>query len=219
MKKIYARIAIVFCMMLFPMICTEAHGGASAEAERVITELQKRYESIDSLEAAFTQEVVSRHTKSAEKYEGTVYLKKPGKMKWVYAKPANDVIVSNGKTMWIYQSDLNQVFETRVGKAASNLAIDFLSGLGSVRKDFELTKEEDKGTVFILKLVPRTPQPNMMRLTIEVDKKSWFAVRATIEDSFANTTRLTFRDIKTPEARQDSFFEYTPPKGAKVLKP
>lgn len=219
MKNIYARIAIVFCMMLFPLICTEAHGGASAEAERVITELQKRYESIDSLEAAFTQEVVSRHTKSAEKYEGTVYLKKPGKMKWVFAKPTKDFIVSNGKTMWIYQSDLSQVFETQVGKAASNLAIDFLSGLGSVKKNFELTKEEDKGAIFILKLVPRTPQPNMMRLTIEVDKKSWFAVRATIEDSFANTTRLTFRNIKTGETRQDSFFEYTPPKGAKVLRP
>lgn len=206
-------------MMLFPLICTEARGGASAEAERVITELQKRYESIDSLEAAFTQEVVSRHTKSAEKYEGAVYLKKPGKMKWVFARPTKDVIVSNGKTMWIFQSDLNQVFETPVGKAASNLAIDFLSGLGSVKKDFELTKEEDKGAVFILKLVPRTPQPNIMRLTIEVDKKSWFAVRATIEDSFANTTRLTFRDIKTGEARPDSFFEYTPPKGARVLRP
>lgn len=206
-------------MMLFAMIHASAHAAVSAEAERVITELQKRYESIDSLEAAFTQEVVSKHTKSAERYEGTVYLKKPGKMKWVFAKPTRDVIASNGKTMWIYQSDLNQVFETEVGKASSNLAIDFLSGLGSVKKDFELTKAEDKGPAFSLRLVPRSPQPNMMRLTIEVDKETWFAVRAIIEDSFANTTRLTFRDIKTGDPKKDSFFEYTPPKGAKVLRP
>lgn len=219
MKKIYTRIAVVFLMAIFAFISARADAAVSAEGERVISELQKRYESIDSLEAAFTQEVVSKHTKSAEKYEGTVYLKKSGKMKWVFAKPTKDVIVSNGKTMWIYQSDLNQVFVTQVGKAASNLAIDFLSGLGSVRKDFDVSKEEDKGPVYILKLVPKAAQPNMMRLTIEVDKKTWFAIRATIEDSFANTTRLTFRDIKTGEARQDSFFEYTPPKGAKVLKP
>ena len=145
-----------------------------------------------------------------------MYLKKPGKMKWVFAKPTRDVITSNGKTMWIYQSDLNQVFETEVGKAASNLAIDFLSGLGSVKKDFELTKAEDKGPLFSLKLVPKSPQPNMMRLTIEVDKDTWFALRAIIEDSFANTTRLTVRDIKTGDPQKDSF---STPKGAKVLRP
>lgn len=206
-------VTILFLLVFFP------RPGYAADAKGVMAELQKKYESIEALEANFTQEVSSRHMKAAEKYEGKVHFKKPGKMKWVFHRPTKDVIVSNGKTLWIYQPDLNQVFETPIGQAASNLAIDFLSGLGNLEKGFDTVRFEDKGSTYRLQLAPKQPVSNMVKLTVEIDKSTGFAVRTVVEDAMANETRITFKEIKTGDAKKDSFFEFTPPAGANVLRP
>ncbi|MBI5826772.1 MAG: outer-membrane lipoprotein carrier protein LolA, partial [Deltaproteobacteria bacterium] len=103
--------------------------------------------------------------------------------------------------------------------AASSIATDFLTGVGKVRQQFEISLTSQGKDSFRLSLVPREANLNIMRILIDVDRTTFLVVRTAIEDSFGNETRVSFMNIKTGEARQDSFFEFKAPKGATVVRP
>ncbi|MFQ5737307.1 MAG: outer membrane lipoprotein carrier protein LolA, partial [Thermodesulfobacteriota bacterium] len=148
-----------------------------------------------------------------------VYLKKPGKMRWDYREPVKDEIVSNGKTVWVYQPDLNQVISRPADAAASGIATDFLSGIGDLEKDFDIRLAAQDTETWTLELTPRTPQPNLKKLLMDVDKKSMLAVKTRVFDHFGNETQVSFNDIKINNALTDLMFEFIPPEGASVIRP
>ncbi|MBI5902212.1 MAG: outer membrane lipoprotein chaperone LolA [Deltaproteobacteria bacterium] len=206
-------------LLLIAMVLSIAGTAGATELDKVIDGLQSRYDSITALSADFTQEFSSKATKTTMTSRGRVYFKKPGKMRWIYSAPTRDEVASNGKTVWIYQPDLNQVMERPVDAAASSIATDFLTGVGKVRQQFEISLTSQGKDSYRLSLVPREANLNIMRILIDVDRTTFLVVRTAIEDSFGNETRVSFMNIKTGEARQDSFFEFKAPKGATVVRP
>jgi len=72
------------------------------------------------------------------KAEGTVYLKKGGKMRWEYRSPAPQQIISDGTYLWVYTPELNQVNKGDAPKALAGPAGSFLQGLGKVREEFSV---------------------------------------------------------------------------------
>jgi outer membrane lipoprotein carrier protein len=188
------------------------------EAPEIVSKLQEKYESINSIKADFTQEVTSKGM-PAMKSEGKVWLKKPGKMRWEYKKPAKDLIVSDGKTIWLFQPDLNQVIEKKTPAAASSMATDFLSGIGSVEKEFDVKLSDVEAINHVLILTPRQEQPGLSKLILEVDKKDFIVEKTIITDHFGNQTAVTFDGVKLNASMKDSLFRYAPPKGAKVVRP
>lgn len=199
-------------------------GGASCatDATPVISAMQERYEKISTVTAAFNQEVETQ-TGGVLKSEGRFFFKKPGRMKWLYTAPEKDVIVSNGKTLWIFQPDLNQVIEKPMASGAGALAEAFLSGLGALKDEFEITLAldlaKDDAKNHVLNLEPKRTHPGIRRMSMELDKKTLIVVKTVVEDHLGNLTAITFSGIKTDVPLKDSFFEYRPPKGATVVRP
>ena len=191
---------------------------AQDDAAAVVSKLQSKYESITSIKADFTQEVSSKGM-PAMKSEGKVWLKKPGKMRWEYKKPAKDLIVSDAKTIWLYQPDLNQVIQRPASLSASSMATDFLSGIGSVEKEFVVKLAPLESANHVLILTPKQEQASLKKLILEVNKENSIVEKTTITDHFGNQTAVTFTDIKLNASIKDSLFRYTPPRGAAVVKP
>lgn len=191
----------------------------SEDAGEAVALLQARYESIKALSADFTQEVKSRAMAVPQVSTGKVWFKKPGKMRWQYTAPVKDEIVSDGSTVWVWQPDLNQALERKVEESASKIATDFLSGVGDLKKDFEVKLAEGTDKTVRLSLTPRAPQPNLKKLTIEADRKEMLVTSTVIEDAFGNSTTVSFRDIKVNPTVKDDLFRFIPPKGAGVVRP
>jgi len=188
----------------------------------VLAEIQKRYESTNDFEASFLQEYVGKVMRRPQKGEGKVYFKKRGMMRWDYRVP-NQKLISNGQTLWFYQPEDKQVFVSDVSKVIKEKTpLAFLAGEGELTRDFNLlhldgavSQKEDN---YVLELTPREPNSALSKLTLTVDKKTFYVVQADVFDPLGNVTRTRFADIKTNVALPNTFFEFTIPADTEVLK-
>jgi outer membrane lipoprotein carrier protein len=160
--------------------------------------------------------------KQPQKGEGKVYFKKKGMMRWDYRVP-NQQFISNGKIVWYYQPDENQVLVydlSNLVKERTPLA--FLAGEGNLGRDFDLVNFNEavspKGENYVVELEPKEPHAGLSRLVLTVDKKMYFVNQADVIDGLGNVTRTRFMDIKTNVGLQTSFFTFSIPPGAEVLK-
>jgi outer membrane lipoprotein carrier protein len=223
MRRVSVKTMFLFggiALILFNLIFIPAIFGATGEA--VLAEIQNRYESTNDLEAGFLQEYVGKVMKRPQRGEGKVYFKKNGMMRWDYRIP-NQKLISNGHTLWYYQAEENQVFVSDVSKVLKEKTpLAFLAGEGDLSRDFNLVNMNEtvsqKEDNFVLELVPKEPHAALSRLTLTVDKKTYYVVQADVFDRLGNVTRTRFIDIKTNVNLSNSHFQFAIPPGAEVLR-
>ncbi|MBI5892779.1 MAG: outer membrane lipoprotein chaperone LolA [Deltaproteobacteria bacterium] len=189
------------------------------DLDSILSNVQKTYENISDMKASFVQETTSATFKDTQKSEGIVYFKKPGMMRWEYSNPNKDVIVNNGETIWVYQPDLGQVMVSKFDKESSPLSKHFLSGMGNVKNDFDVKLGEETPFSYTLILVPKTQQPNIRKIHLTIDKKTFMMNKTASFDPFGNIASVRFIDVKTNTNLQKSIFNFEIPKGVKVVTP
>ena len=197
-----------------------ATGIAWADARtEAVTKLQARYEATRSMRAAFRQRVESPTLVTPLESHGTVYFERPNRMRWDYAAPDAQLIVGDGKTLWIYQPDLKQVIRAPLNDAfQAQTPLTFLAGLGQVERDFTATLQREDAEHWVLKLVPKG-DAELGTLTLVVRKADAGLAEARITDPLGTTTSLVFtdeaRNVEIPEAE----FHFEPPPGVDVVSP
>ncbi len=204
-------------LYLFPLPMASGIAG-----QEVLREIQKRYEATHDFEANFIQETTGKMMKGHPKAEGKVYFKKKGMMRWDYRTP-NQKLISNGVTLWYYQPEEKQVLIYNVAKVIrERIPLAFLSGEGSLSRDFNLTNFNESMAPgenhFVLEMVPKEPFPALVKLILTVDKKTYMVVQSDVIDELGNMTRTRFVDIKTNLSLSDSLFNFIIPPGTEVLK-
>ena len=117
-------------MILLPAVAP------AQELEQVVDALEATYGKMTDLRADFTQVARNKSLGQDVEAEGTVYLKKGGRMRWEYKSPSPQQIVSDGTHLWVYTPELNQVNKGDAPKALAGPAGSFLQGLGKVREQF-----------------------------------------------------------------------------------
>jgi outer membrane lipoprotein carrier protein len=218
MKKICLLVFPIFILSVLTFV-TEVFG---TSGQTVLAEVQKGYENTNDIEASFLQEYIGKVMKRAQRGEGKVFFKKKGMMRWDYQTP-NQKLISNGLTLWYYQPEENQVFVSDVSKVIKEKTpLAFLSGEGDLSRDFKLLNFNEsvsqKEENFVLELTPKEPNATLSKLTLTVDKKTYYVIQADVFDGLGNVTRTRFIDIKTNVGLSNSFFHFTIPPGAEVLK-
>jgi len=207
-------------LILLGLLCTPLLFGVTGQS--VLEEVQKRYENTNDIEASFLQEYIGKVMKRPQRGEGKVFFKKKGMMRWDYRIP-NQQLISNGLTLWYYQPEENQVFVSDVSKVIKEKTpLAFLAGEGDLSRDFKLLNFNEsvsqKEENFVLELAPKEPDAVLSKLTLTVDKKTYYVVQADVFDGLGNVTRTRFIDIKTNVGFPNSFFHFTIPPGAEVLR-
>lgn len=213
---LFRRCLFFSAFMMCAVFLLAAHSGA-ATLEEVISGLEKRLSDTASISAEFAQEAVSSGIGNKVLSQGVVYIKKPGRMKWVYAEPHKDILASDGKLVWFYQEDLNQVMEMPASRMSS-AGRDFLLGSGSIRKDFSIKSSGEDERSWSLELLPKEADTGLKRLFVKSGKADFMITSITIEDTLGNRTVVEYKNIKVNPVLKDSFFDFKPPKGAKVVK-
>src|SRR5204863_3191494 len=213
MIKVVAALALILA----------AAGPAQAQSlDEVVRDVETAYGRITDLRAEFSQSSFNKSLNQSIPAKGTVYLKKGGKLRWEYADPTPQQIVSDGKTLWIYTPALSQVNTGAAPEALSGPAGSFLAGLGKVREHFAVrflnpAEPRDKDGNVVLDLTPKQPLPTMARLVLALDPRSWEVRKAVVYDQFENTVTMLFRKTTVNGGPPDSLCTFVAPKGVATV--
>ena len=188
----------------------------------VIRGVEGAYGKMTDLRGDFTQSALNKSLNQTIDARGTVYLKKGGKLRWEYAEPTKQEIVSDGKTIWIYTPQLNQVNTGPAPEALAGPAGSFLSGLGKLREHFSVrflnpAQPLDADGNVVLDLTPKQPQPTLARLVLALDGKTYQVRKAVVYDQFENTVTMRFTKVAVNSGLPDKLFAFTPPPGAATV--
>jgi outer membrane lipoprotein carrier protein len=186
---------------------------APALAERV----QQRYERVHDLAARFSQRTSSALA-PAQEASGTVALAKPGKMRWSYEKPEPSLVVTDGKTLWIFDPAAREVQEFAVGEQfLSGAALQFLLGNGKLLDAYRVSATGCGGPRVQLTLVPKQ-DATYQELELFVEPESG-EVRATaVVDLLGNRTEVSFDELRYDQKPAESAFRFVPEPGVRVNK-
>lgn len=213
-----ARLFLAAWLLLLPVNAS----AQTPDLDAVVNGLESTYGKMNDLKADFTQVAKNRSLGQDVKAEGTVYLKKGGKMRWEYKSPSPQQIVSDGTYLWVYTPELNQVNKGDAPKALAGPAGSFLQGLGKVREEFTVrflnpANKTDGAGRPVLDLTPKKPTPLLTRLVLTLDPKDYVVREAVLYDQLQNTVTMSFNRVVINSGLSDTLFAFTPPKGAAVV--
>ena len=189
-----------------------------ALAADVADKVQARYDDTKDFTADVRQELVMASGGKTVKAGGTVMFKKPGKMRWTLTEGAAQVIVADGKTLWFYEPEEQQVLKAPFQQAfRSSTPISFLTGVGRLKNDFDVTVEDAKGNPLRLRLKPRG-DADLGALILSVDPTSYDIVGAEVTDPVGNVTKLGFTNLHRNVGIPDATFQFEVPAGVDVVE-
>ena len=165
--------------------------------------------------AAFSQTVIDQNGRVRQKSEGTLAFSRPGKFRWVYQKPYEQLIVGDGSKLWIYDADLEQVTVRRLGNALGSSPAALLAGSNEIEKFFTLM---DAGASEGLEWMEARPRDQ--EGTFEVVRMGFAGNTLAVmelKDTFGQTTLLKFSGMVKNPVVNPGEFKFTPPKGADVI--
>jgi outer membrane lipoprotein carrier protein len=205
-----ARVAVLLAAVATP--------GSQGSVEEVVDRVQKRFDATSDFTAQVDQELVVASAGRTLDAHGTVAFKRPGKMRWNLQSDEPQVIVADGKTLWFYQPEEQQVLRSPFETAfRSSTPISFLTGVGRIRDDFDVAIDETEEGKVHLALLPRRQGGEVGRLRLTVETDNYDIVAAEVVDPLGNTTRLRFSDLKRNVGLDDSLFEFEVPEGVDVI--
>lgn len=225
----YSRVMLHTLVALFGVLALGVGGawgqtapGSTLSLDAVIKNIEVAYGRINDLKADFSQTAFNKSLNQSIPAHGTVYLKKGGKLRWEFADPTPQQIVSDGTTVWIYTPALSQVNVGPAPEALAGPAGSFLAGLGRVREHFTVrflnpAEPRDRDGNVVLDMVPKAALPTMSRLVLSFDPRSWEVRRGVVYDQFENTVTMQFRKPAVNTGLADSLFTFVAPKGVATV--
>src|SRR5919106_3556780 len=147
------------CGLLFVIFLLSADRGLAAEgksADAIVDSLQKSYETTADFVANFRQETEVKTLNRNLKAWGQVSFKRPGKMFWRYEEPKGQFVLADGKHLYFYQPEQNQIIKSPLKNAfRSDIPLSFLIGIGNLKRDFNATLKGTEDNLYVLRLVPK----------------------------------------------------------------
>lgn len=201
-----------------PVVAAPGAGSAVASANDVVDSVQKFYANIKQVTAQFRQSVTNETFGSTKTSDGTVWIMKPGKMRWDYLEKKKTKVevkksfISNGTNLYVVEHDNMQVVKKNLQNDLMPVAVSFLYGKGDLKTEFnaELDKSGKygaKGDV-VLKLTPKKPSAQYKNLFLVVSPDNFRVTQSIIVDSSNNVNHFRFFAPDFEKAIKESWFEF-----------
>jgi outer membrane lipoprotein carrier protein len=191
----------------------------SNSAEAIVDRLQKSYDATADFTADFRQENEVKTLNRTLKASGKVSFKRPGKMLWRYDEPKGQFVLADGKHLYFYQPEQNQVIKSPLKNAfRGDIPLSFLLGLGNLKKEFSAALKSTEENSYVLRLEPKGEAGGFSEILLAVSKSSSDILWVSIRDAAANLTTIRFSGMRKGVGLNDSLFQVQIPSGADVVE-
>jgi chaperone LolA len=199
----------LIAVLMLSILPPPSHAGA-------IEKLKTFIAATHSAQANFTQEVLDQNGKHIQGANGIMQFQRPGKFRWSYQKPYEQLIVGDGEKFWLYDVDLNQVTVKKLDAALGNSPAALLSGSNEIERGFTLTEDGSRDGLDWLQATPKGRDSSFEKIRMAFDAQSGLA-EMELNDMFGHKTVLRFSAMQRNPKLAEKQFHFTPPKGADVL--
>src|ERR1035438_4734680 len=210
------RFAILLCVAA--TVLTAA--GYAVDVKSLAAAVDAHYNHLRSLEAEFTE--VYRGSGMERTETGTLWLKKPGKMRWEYRSPREKLFVSNGKDAWFYVPGDKQARKTSARKLEDvRSPLAFLLGKTKLEKELQgLSLAPDVSPIqtgdVVMRGVPQVLADRVSEILLEITPDHRIA-RIVIQEVDGSATEYRFSSQKEDVAVGDWKFDFRPPVGTETV--
>ncbi|WP_299983248.1 outer membrane lipoprotein carrier protein LolA [Desulfobacula sp.] len=220
MKSLFHRISLnlfssIVCCCLF--FSTASATGSDIIKNDILDAIEKKY-SGKSFEANFTQISRLAALDIIEKASGRASFSHPGKMKWEYMEPAHHEIITNGKVLWIFRPDENQVMQGDASQFfKSGAGGAFLSDISLIRKNYTISLKEITVDYVEMDLVAKTKKSDISSIVIRVSQKNSEIERVVTYNPYDDTILFEFSGIQFKKI-DPGVFEFKVPYGVNIIE-
>lgn len=204
--------------------CPQGAQMSSLDGQRLLEAVQRTYAGIEVLKGTFRQDSYVAALDEGEVSSGQMWFGKPGKMRWAYTEPREQLVVISNGTLWLYQPDKNQVLIDDISQVLlSNLPIVFMTGLGNLSRDFDFQGACRGSDGVVLTLQPHKADPAGAPDPLEgfqllVDENQNLPKGAKITSLGGNVTAIIFEGLTSKGIRLDAdTFVLDYPKGVDLI--
>ena len=183
----------------------------------VLDGIQSFYAQANDLTAQFEQTYTYTVYGRKQMSTGVVYFKKPGMMRWDYQKPTPKVFVADGRTLWVYEPTENQAFRRKLSSSQLPVALTFMSGKGRLRDEFSAKLKQDTADGVVIELIPKRNEGDYKRIDLTCDATTFAVKSSLVVDPVNNTNKITFRKLKLNQGLPDKGFQFSLPKGVRLI--
>ncbi len=193
---------------------------AQTSVPKLAEEVDAHYNRLRTLQANFTE--IYRGAGISREESGTLWLKRPGRMRWNYQKPREKLFVSDGKTAWFYVPGEQQARRTPMKKLEDlRSPLAYLLGKTKLRKEFEALSLAPDAPPWhpgdtVLRGVPKFME-GVNQVLIEIAPEGKI-VRLVVDGADGSTTEYRFEDQQENLEIADRQFQFTPPPGVQVIE-
>jgi chaperone LolA len=201
-KKLFLGLSIFLC-------AATSHAGG-------IDKLKEFVASTRSAQANFSQVVLDQGGKRIQSASGVMQFVRPGKFRWTYQKPYEQLIVGDGAKFWLYDVDLNQVTVKKLDAALGSSPAALLSGSNEIERGFALKESGSQDGLEWLQATPKAQDSSFNGIRMGFNAQAELVVME-LNDQFGHKTVLRFSGLKRNPQLSPQLFKFEPPKGADVL--
>lgn len=209
---------MVFVLVPLLVLASNFNTLKAQSVDEVLEKIQYFYDNIKSIKADFIQETIFLNG-SKEIRTGKVLIKKPGKFRWEYQSPEKFLIISDGVRVFIYYPEEKEVLIYPSGKViSSQLALGFMNGRGSIKKDLKLesfeilNKKEWK-----ISFLPLTKDPYIEKIVLTVNLDTGEIKEFYFINTAGEKMRIVFNKLEYNLSLGNNLFTFVPPRDSKII--
>jgi outer membrane lipoprotein carrier protein len=218
-KRVYPKLfSIAALNMLIALLCSAPLHAQQAVSQKdgAIAQLQGLLEQTQSLSAEAEQLIMDQDGRELQEARALLLMEKPARFRWAITQPYEQLSVTDGETMWLYEPDLGQVTIQTFEDDLDRTPVMLLNGDAADIADTYDVSSTDMGNDFTrFILMPRNTDRLFERMSLTF--KGPVLEEMQFEDSLGQQTSLTFLNIERNISIDASQFSFTPPAGIDVI--
>lgn len=197
--------------LLIPLV------GIAVDRPDATSQLSQLLSGFHTYQATFRQTTFDSEERVIQQSRGRIMIKRPGRFRWETNIPTNQIIITNGKTLWVYNKDLSQASKQPLAKRTNINPASLLSGsIKDLKQNLTITSSPNDGTV-VFELVPRIKKDlNFKWIRLKFFQKQ--LTEMTVLNNLEERSIFQFKKIKINQLLADHLFEFKPSRDVDVIK-